>query len=440
MVSIRNMLSSLNETRAFALVFLGQFMSTFGSRIVGFGMGVWVYQETGSKTQFGLTMLLRVLPYLILSFGAGVIVDRWDRRRILILSDLGAALGAAIVLALALIGQLQVWHIYLATLLHAIFDSIHSPAFNASVSLLVPKEHLGRANGIVNTGNSIGQLIGAALAGVLMVNFGLESLLLIDVVTCLIAVSLLLAVHIPRPVATDTTRQAKKKSLLREALYGLTYLKAIPGLFALFVFESVQSLLGQMARVLDRPYILDMTTADVLGIITSISAIGGIAGGLVMSVWGGPKRRIHGAVGGALFIGASGILGSLRPSVLAYTVSSILIVFFAPIQMSSSLALWQSKVAPEIQGRVFALIQSVNAFVIAIAYSTAGPLADTVFEPLLAPDGALADSVGRIIGVGTGRGVALCFICLAILLMLAAVISCLYPRLRLIEDEVPDAV
>jgi DHA3 family macrolide efflux protein-like MFS transporter len=335
--------------------------------------------------------------------------------------------------------QLQVWYIYLAIFLNSVFNSIHSPALNASITLLVPKEHLGRANGVINTGDSIGQLIGPTLAGLLMVQFGLGSLLLIDLVTCFIAILMLLAVQIPKP-ETTLAGKARKGPLLRAALYGMTYVKTRAGLMILFVFQNTQFLLVQMGRVLLTPLILDLTTADVLGMITSVSAIGGIAGGLVMSVWGGPKRRVHGAVGSAFLIGAGIALAGLQPSVILIGASMAFVLFISPIQMSSRQALWQSKVAPEAQGRVFAFHQLGRAFVLAISYSVAGPLADTVFEPLLAPGGSLAGSIGQIIGVGPGRGVGLFYICLGTLLILATVGAYLYPRLRLIEDEVPDAV
>lgn len=439
MSSSKTIMSTLHKPKVFAIVVLSQFISTFGSRLSGFGMGVWVYQETGSKAQFGITMLLQVLPVLFMSFWAGIIVDRWDRRRVLILSDLGAALGTVAVMSLILIGQLQVWHIYLALFFNSIFGAIHEPAFSASITLLVSKEHLGRANGIVDTGNSIGQLIGPTLAGLLMVEFGLESLLLIDLGTCLSAIVMLLAVQIPRPETTEAKR-AKRRPLLREALYGLTYIKASAGLLALFVFQNIQFLLVQMARVLLTPLVLDLSTADVLGMIMSVSALGGIAGGLVMSIWGGPKRRIHGAVGSAFLIGAGIVLLGLRPSVVLIAVSIIFLLFLTPIQTSSRQALWQSKIAPEAQGRVFAFHQLGRSFVLAIAYSVSGSLADGVFEPLLVAGGPLAGSVGRIIGVGPGRGVGLFYICQGVLLILATIGAYFYPRLRLMEDEVADAI
>lgn len=427
------------NTKTFAVVVLGQLISTFGTRMAGFGMGVWVYQETGSKTQFALTLLLQVLPTLFTSFFAGLIVDQWDRRRVLILSDVGGALGTALVAIFAFTGQLQIWHIYLAILLNATFNSIHFPAFNATIPLLVPKKHLGRANGIVSTGNSIGQIFGPALAGVILVTLQLGGLLAVDFLTFLVAVSMLLMVRIPNPEPAEETPADQKPSLFKRALYGLTYVRAQTGLLALFIFQLTQMFLVQMSAVVFMPMILDFSTADVLGLIVSIGGAGGVAGGLVMSTWGGPKRRIYGVLGGALLIGLGLILVGIRPFVPLVAAGTAFLLFLTPIQEGSRLALWQSKVTPNVQGRVFALLQIGRSMVIVAAYSISGLLTDRVFDPLFMPDGALAGTLGTIIGVGPGRGAAFFYVCLGLLLVLVTVLAYFYPRLRLLEDEVPDA-
>lgn len=174
--------------------------------------------------------------------------------------------------------------------------------------------------------------------------------------------------------------------------------------------------------------------------VMSLGGIGYLVGSVVMSAWGGTKRRINTVIVSMLLVGLFMALIGLRASIPLVTVSLFLCLVCYPITVSSNQAIWQSKVAPDVQGRVFAIR---GAFVLAtplLAYLITGPLADHVFEPLLAVNGPLAGSVGQVIGAGQGRGTGLLFISAGLFLALASVIGYLYPRLRLVEDELPDVV
>lgn len=442
MTALSKVKSFLNyNTKTFAFIVFGQLVSTFGSRMSSFGMGVWVYQETGSTTQFGLTLFLQMLPTLLTSFFAGIVIDRFSRRAILIFSSIGGALNTIIVALMAFTGDLRVEYVYASILINAIFSSIYNPTFIATVPLLVEKRFLGRANGIISTGNSIGQIIGPALAGVLVATVQLGGLLLVDSITFIVLIGILLLTQIPNPPQSTDPSTDKRKSLFNEAFYGYTYIKEYPGLLALFFFQLIQMFLVQMSLVVYTPMILDLTTADVLGLIVSIGGLGGVAGGVVMSVWGGPRNRMHGVLGSALLIGVGLVLTGIRPFVTLIAIGTTFLLFVSPIQEGSRTALWQTKVAHQVQGRVFAFQQMGISFVVLIAYSTSGLIAERIFAPLLANNGTLANTiVGDILGVGAGRGAALFYVCLGILLIIVTSIAYLYPRLRLLDSAVPDVV
>lgn len=425
--------------KTFLVIWFGQLVSLIGSGLTGFAMGVWLYQETGSVTLFALSNLCFVLPQMLFSPLAGALVDRWDRRWAMILSDAGAGLSTLFLALMLFAGQLEVWHIYLALAVSAIFNTFQWPAYSAATTLLVPKEHLGRAGGMVQIGQAVSQLLAPAIAGALMVTIGLKGVLVIDFATFVIAVLTLAAVRIPRPKAS-AEGEAGKGSLWQEAMFGWKYIVARRGLLGLLLFFASVNFLGGMTFPLLMPMILDMTTPDVLGYLASVAGVGMLVGTLVMSAWGGPKRRVYGVLGFMAIQGLFIIVMGAQASILLITVSAFGMMICMPIVNGSSQALWQSKVEPDLQGRVFAVRRMIAMAVSPLAYIVVGPLADKVFEPLMAADGALAGSVGQVIGVGPGRGAGLMFIIMGVLTVVSSAVAYLSPRVRLVEDELPDVV
>lgn len=424
--------------RTFLIVAVGQLISTFGSRLDNFGMGIWVYEKTGSTMQFAFILLLTAVPAFLISLVAGVIVDRWDRRWVMIWANAGAALSTLVIMLLAWADRLEVWHVYVAILFNSIFDTIQFMAFFAAIAQLVPKEYRGQASGIMRTGNSIGQIIGPVLAGAIMVSTQLKGLLLIDFVSFLAVIAALLAVRFPKLETTGATRPGKGP-VWREALYGWTYMRARTGLVALLVFETVLVFLVQVTYVLFNPLVLNIATPDVLGTIVSVGGVGGVTGGLLMSTWGGPKRRMRGVFASSFLIAIGIILLGTRFSLPLIAVIAALIYGCVPIFEGSKQVLWQTKVAADVQGRVLAMRQLTSISVSSIAYLSAGLLSDQVFGPLLDGDSVLARSVGAIIGAGTGRGIAFFYMCMGALMALFVIGASRYRPLRLVEEEVPDA-
>jgi predicted MFS family arabinose efflux permease len=355
----------------------------------------------------------------------------------MLLSDAGAGACTLVIALLLFAGRLEVWHIYAAVAASSVFQSLRWPALSASIPLLVPKEALGRANGLVQMGLALAQTLAPLLAGMLLDPLGLAGLVLLDVATFACAVLTLLIVRIPkpRPAAGD----APRGRLLQEAAYGWTYITSRPGFMALLVLFAASNFILGLLTVLITPMVLGFASPEVLGRVLSATGAGMLTGGLAMSLWGGPRRRMLGIFGPLALQGLALLAGGLQPSAPLIAAAAFLFLFGFPVLSACSQAIWQSKVARGVQGRVFAMRQMVALSSIALARLAAGPLADHVFEPLLAPGGPLAGSVGRVLGVGPGRGIALFFLVLGIaeLLVLAAAWS--YPRLRRLEDEVPDA-
>lgn len=424
---------------SFVIIWLGQVVSTLGSGLSGFALAVWVYQQTGSTTRFALIAFVTVLPGMVLSPLAGALVDRWDRRSAMIVSDLGAA-GATLALVLLVWhGRLEIWEIYLLMFAISAFGALRWPAFAAATTLMVPARHLGRAGGMTEMGEAIADLVAPLVAGVLVMTIGRQGILLIDFATYLVAVIALLAVRIPRPPATREGVTGRG-SLLREAWQGWLFVRRRPGLLALLLlFASTHVGLG-MVQVLLAPMVLSFASAAVLGEVLTVAGVGLLAGSLVMSVWGGPRRRVAGILGFLLLQGTTLLFGGLPPSAPLIAAVACVFLFAIPIINGCNQALWQTKVAPDLQGRVFAVRRTVAWSTLPLTYLIAGPLADRVFEPLLAVHGPLAGSVGRLIGVGKGRGIALLVVVLGCLVLALVAAACRNPRLRHLETELPDAL
>lgn len=426
--------------RTFVIVWAGQFVSTIGSGLTGFALGVWIYQETGSTTLFAFNLLAYALPSLLLSPIAGALADRWDRRLMMMLSDTGAGFSTLAIAILAFTNHLEVWHIYLATAVNSGCSTFQWPAYSAATTLLVPKDQLGRAAGMVQIGEAISQLIAPAIAGAMLVATGLQGVIIVDFITFICAILTLAFVRFPKPAVT-AEGEAGRGSIWKEAGFGWRYISARPGLLGLLIVFALSNFLFGLMSPLLAPMILEIADAQVLGFLSSLMGAGMLIGTLVMSTWGGPKRRVHGVLAGMAVMGSFIMLFGIRPWIPLMAVAGFGSMLLSPIVNGSSQALWQSKVAVDVQGRVFAVRRMIAWSVMPLAYVLAGPLADHVFNPLLVEGGPLADSLmGMIFGVGAGRGIGLLMAVIGLLSVIVSLSGYLYPRTRLVEDELPDAV
>ena len=425
--------------RTFFVIWSGQLVSTIGSGLTGFALGVWIYQETGSVTMFALNMLAFAIPNLVVSPFAGALVDRYDRRWVMILSDTGAGLATLSIAILYMTDNLAVWNIILATAFNSAFSTFQWPAYSAVTTLLVPKDQLGRAGGMVQIGEAISQLLAPAAAGALFVTTGLGGVIAIDFVTYFFAVLTLLFVRVPSPERSQAGVEGQG-SIWKEAMFGWTYISARAGLLGLLLVFAAFNFVSGMIFPLIMPMIMDMTSVAMLGYLVSIVGVGMLVGTLLMSAWGGPKRRIHGVLGFLMISGFFTSMLGVSPLIPVLAVAGFGLMFTMPIINGSSQAIWQSKVDPDVQGRVFAVRRMIAWSMTPLAYIVAGPLVDRVFRPLLLEGGALADSVGQLIGVGPSRGTGFMFMVVGAVSMVVAALGYLNPHVRNVEDELPDAV
>ena len=418
----------------FGVLWFGQSVSLIGSAISDFALGIWVYQSTGSVLQFALISLAFVLPRLLVAPLAGVLVDRWPRRRVMLLSDCAHALLMSAVFLLAYQGGLQSWHLYLITALGAIVASFQQPAYQASIPQLVPTAQLGRANGLVDLAQGVAQLAAPLGGGLLLVWVGLPGIVLLDLLTFFIALATLLWVKIPPPVHAPLHAPRPATPWRQELWAGWRFIRQERGLLALMLYIAVTVFLISFAQVLTPPLILALGNEAMLGLILTIGGVGMLLGGVVMSVWGGPRPRIYGLLIFDLLVVVALLLAALQTALPLLALAAFLFFVGLPISRSSAQSIWQSKVPPHYQGRVFATRDMLAISATPLAYLVAGPLADYFFQPLLRQGGPLAATVGEWIGVGPGRGIALLFLVLALLFLLTNLIAWRTPALRHVEE------
>jgi len=423
----------------FLIVWFGQLVSLTGSGLTSFALGVWVYKSTGSVTQFSLILLSAMLPCILISPVAGALVDRWNRRWCMIVSDSGAGITTAVLALLLATGSLEIWHIYLAVSLSSVFKAFQLPAYTASTSMLIPKKYLPRASCVVRSGEACAQLISPLLAGVLLGIVKLQGVILIDLVTFLFALTTLLLVRFPN-TKTAAVSEDGKASIWQDIVYGWTYIAVRPGLLVLLILFALDNFVTGVVEVLLTPLVLTFASVTELGTIQSIGGVGMVLGSLAMTIWGGPRSLICGIFAFDLFAHMSILAFGLRTSLPLFAVLNFLFFFSIPIINGCCDAIFLRKVAPEVQGRVFATIKMIWMSCIPLAYVVAGPLAERIFEPLMAKNGLLAGSIGEIIGVGPGRGIGLLFITMEIIAILVTVAAYRYPRLWFMEDELPDVI
>jgi MFS family permease len=383
---------SLGGWRVFIVVWCGQFCSWLGSSLTAFALGVYLFERSASPSLYAVSVVALVLPRIVLAPLAGPLVDRWDRRVVIILSD---SLAAGVTMALVVLAwqeSLTIWQIYLAITLNAACATFQRPAYAASVTQLIPAQDYGRANGLVQLARSSADLLAPALAGYLSVALGLGAILLIDLASFAVALVSSLLVRFPELQRETASKQQEDQapSIWREATAGWRYLRQAPGLLALLLYTGAANFLGITSEVLLTPYVLSIADAIALGWVASAGGAGLVVGAGVLSIWGGPRRRLRGVFGFELLVCACTLLiGVARtPQLLV----AIVFVYFVAVALSDgcATALWQEQVAPDVQGRVFALREMVSYSALPLGLIVFAPLAEYGFAPVFGAASGIA--------------------------------------------------
>ena len=423
----------------FTIVWLGQLVSVLATNMSAFALTIWVFQKTGSATALGLVQVFFITPFLIITPFAGVMVDRHNRKLMMMVSDVVAGMATIAILVLQAFGALQVWHLYIAAIFQGLGNAFQWPAYSATISTMIPKEKLGRANGMMSLIDMGPGILAPMLAGALLPVIGLVGILSVDVTTFVFAVLVLLFVHIPQPRRTEEGAQAQG-NIFKEAAFGFRYIFARPSLLGLQLVFFFGNLCAGVAFTVLAPMILLRTGNDsaTLGLVQSAGAIGGVVGGIAMSAWGGFKRRVHGVLAGwaisSFFFALMGLTKWIPLWIALNALSSVLV----PLINGSNQAIWQSKVAPDVQGRVFSARTLIAWMTNPISPLIGGTLGDYVLEPAMRTSSGLSSLFGWLVPAGPGAGMGLLIFLSCLGGILAGLIGYFVYPIRHAEDILPD--
>ena len=410
-----------SETKSFGLfiiVWVCQFISCIGNGLTAFTLGVYAFDKTQSASVYSLIILFAFLPSYLLKPIGGYLSDRFDRRLMMIIGDLGSALGLVFILLMLAAGNHELWVIYLGVALSSVFATLQNPAYKASVTDLVDESAFSKASGLMQLAESSRFLISPVIAGFLILTFPIEKFLIIDIATFLIAVAAVFAVK----KKIINTKASHEENIFEGIKAGFRYIFAKKDLVWLLSLTTLITFAVGFLQSLMGPMILAFTDARMLGLTQSVSASGMIVSSLFIGLFSRTNKLVRILSYSLAFTGLFYALFGTSTNIIFITITGFLFFTTLPFVNTSLDVLIRKNVDNEVQARVWSIVSLVSQLGMVIAFAMAGFLADKIFNPMLMPDGPLASTAGKIIGTGTGRGIGFMFIIAGILIIITSYI------------------
>ena len=437
----------LRGDRAFKAILLGRLISNIGSSTTRFAVIFWTLASGGNPAEYSLVLVAGFLPMGLGALIAGPVVDRWDRRRVMLISNATVSIFPLAAALLYFTGQLEIWHLLIVLSADGVASAFMMPAFDASIPQLVRKEKLERASGMAQANIALATIIGSVLAGSLLAPAGLGVLFALNFVAfapVLVALKLSIVPSPSREAEVGESGAAPSGSGIMSALAqdfadGLRYLRQRrPLMRLLWIMTAVMLLLPGFEFALCTPLVMAFADEQAAGFMLASFGLGALVGGVLLAVWTGPAKRMNGILAALGATGLAAAAVAIRENLTIMLIGIGFIGMGFTFLMGLSRVVWQVKVTPTFLGRVLSLRQLFGLAAQSVGLLLAAPIAAAVFEPILAADGALAGSAGLIFGVGPGRGTALMFALVGAAAFGLALACILAPGIRRLEDLVPD--
>ncbi|WP_435587113.1 amino acid adenylation domain-containing protein [Micromonospora aurantiaca (nom. illeg.)] len=420
----------------FMAITTGQLISSTGSALTAFALPIWLFNRTGSVANLGLLWALALICGVLMLPVAGALVDRVSRRRIMMTASCFAGSVQLVLATLLWTDNLVLWHIYMLVALSSVAGSFQRIAFQSAVPQLVPKRYLGHAMGITQLSTGVATLLMPAFAAGLLATIELKGILLVDVASYVFAVLTLAVVRFP-----DALGWRPRERLLVAIANGMRYSWRHRGFRLMLGYFALGNIFLAPALVLITPLVLSFGSPTQVAQVALAEAAGAVLGGVLMSLWGGPrKRRMIGVLIGNLGTAIGCVLIGLDASVAMICVGFCWLAMSMTTAQSIYATIVQVKVPQRFHGRVFSLNQTISWSTLPIGFALLAPGATALFEPMLAPGGALAGSVGAVIGTGPGRGIGFAYICFGAALILITLGGFAIRLLRRFDLEVEDSL
>lgn len=412
---------TFRDLQDFLILWLTQSFSSFGSALTSFTLVIWSYQQEGSALTTALLSVSSYAPYVLMSIFAGALSDRWDKKRTMFVSDSFAALCTLVVLVLLKTGNLRIGHLYVLNALNGLMNTVQGPASTVAVSLLVPKEHYQRVSGLQSFSNALVTVLTPVVASAMLMFFGLDAVILFDLVTCAVAlIALAFFIRLPKQDEPET----EKESVLAAARSGLKYLRQHRGILDLIMFLACINLTASMYSAALPAMLLSRQNGGetAVGLVNTFTGLATLAGSILVSLRSAPKSRVRVICNSLLFsMSTEDFLLAFGRSTPMWCIAAVLGWIFIPVMNANMNALFRYYIPIEMQGRVYSARNTLQFFTIPVGYLLGGVLVDRVFEPFmmtLLPGSMLI----RLLGAGKGSGAALLFLILGVLGVLVCLV------------------
>lgn len=418
--------------KKFKILVAGQLISSIGSGLTEFGLAIYVLELTGSVTATAIVSICAFLPSILLAPAGGILADHYDRRVMMMLGELFSGLGLLICLVSIMSGNPSLAVICAGVGVSSLFKALMEPAFKASITDLLSEEDFAKAGGMVQIASNAKLLISPAIAGLLLQITTVSTLIIIDIFTFFTTV---VAIAIMKKGMGIKPRQNAALSFRREMKEGIAAIRGKSGIAALIVIMTIVVFCLGFVQILIKPLILAFAGETELGILTTVSALGMLAGSIVISCRKQAKSYVRmlslGLLGCGIFFALMGVKENLH---LIAAFGFLMFVFMPAIQIGAEVLI-RKNLANEVQGRVFGLIGFITQMGYIFAYLLSGVLSDYIFEPFMRGNSILAINIGTVIGVGEGRGNALLLLIAGIALAIVGIVVSRLKSVKMMEEE-----
>lgn len=415
----------------FLLIWFGQFISIIGTGLTIFSLGIYVYQQTNTASSFVFILMCAFLPPTLLKPYGGILADRQDRRLMMVLGDMGATIGLLFIFYMMITGNIELWHIYIGIAISSAFSAFQEPAYKALITDLVPEHQYAKASGLMQLASSAQYLISPFLAGILLSLIDIEFVFLIDISTLIIASSIVIWV---RNKLGKAAQNKPDHNLVADLKEGIQEFSRNKGVVTLVLTTTIVLFFVGLLQSLFIPMMMNLATVKTVGITQSLCASGILVGSLFIGLFGTKHSNVT-ILSISLFL--SGIFFAnlgLSTNIVFITLAGAMFFATLPFINTSIEVLIRNNIDNNKQGRVWSIISMITYLGSIIAFSVAGYLADNIFSPLLRTNELLAESIGHIVGVGEGRGIALMFIISGFMISMTALLIWENQKIKRLRD------
>lgn len=426
--------------RPFNVLLLGQAVSLFGSVLTGFALAIWAFKQSDSSVFiYAAIAIANSLPIFLLGPIAGAAADRWNRKAIIITSQIAAI---SITLALTLLYQfelLQVWHVIALVALNSIFTAFVLPTVTATVPLMVPKGLLTRANGLIALAFGVIELLSPAISGFLYENFGLKNIFLIDLATFLFGLAAIIITHIPQPPKVDAAgHNIKQQNFWQTLILGWQYIRHEMRFFWLMVFFSMLASAIRVIGLMVQPMLLGFTDVQTMGMVMSIAGSGMLFGSLLLIPFKDLQKNMPVIYISSLIIAIGCILTPMTKNLYWLAAGGFILMACFPILDSNYRVLFQRKVDPAMLGRIIGFRNFVMGIFQTFAVISSAWAADKFLEPFMKEASTKNASLVAIYETGQGRGIAVLISLIGVSLLLIIIGFLCYKPVRNVDTELAD--